>query len=469
MAQSALRALVAQLGTAQGPAPSGMASWQGAVQNAPQRKPEGQQIADVLGGVALPMSAVPFVGDVAGLAADAAMYANYPEERTPLNYALSALGVLPFVPSAAGIRAGKDAADAATDSFQLYHGTPHVIGPSQRVVDVGTGKEFVESPDMVSAAMAAKPGQYEVVGENPLGMFDINRVGTGEGAQAYGHGIYATEQPDIGRGYRDSLAKRHGVDDVATIGKRPITDVYSEIETKAARLSPSAAEREYQKLELIEQVMLDNDVLGVMQRKDNYAPEVYEWFEKTVAPNFNRPGALYELQVNAPQARFLDWDKRIADQSPEVQKALEAAGVYDPALESKIELLQNQRSLLAADRDPVTNMMRDEKKWHKLSQEIEQLRKKQPANMTGQQAYYMAAPNATNQAEASKALNKLGIPGIKYLDAFSRTGDGVGTLNYVLFDPKIADITGKYGIAGSAVGLSALRGIQRDDQQRQPD
>jgi hypothetical protein len=86
-----------------------MASWQGAVQNAPQRKPEGQQIADVLGGVALPMSAVPFVGDVAGLAADAAMYANYPEERTPLNYALSALGVLPFVPSAAGIRAGKDA------------------------------------------------------------------------------------------------------------------------------------------------------------------------------------------------------------------------------------------------------------------------------------------------------------------------------------------------------------------------
>jgi hypothetical protein len=109
MAQSALRALVAQLGTAQGPTPSGMASWQGAVQNAPQRKPEGQQIADVLGGVALPMSAVPFVGDVAGLAADAAMYANYPEERTPLNYGLSALGVLPFVPSAAGIRAGKDA------------------------------------------------------------------------------------------------------------------------------------------------------------------------------------------------------------------------------------------------------------------------------------------------------------------------------------------------------------------------
>jgi len=57
MAQSALRALVAQLGASQGPAPSGMASWQEVAQNAaqrPQPKPMGQQMADVLGGVALP-------------------------------------------------------------------------------------------------------------------------------------------------------------------------------------------------------------------------------------------------------------------------------------------------------------------------------------------------------------------------------------------------------------------------------
>ena len=52
MAQSALRALMQG-----GPAPAGMASAQTAIQNAaqrPQPQPMGQQMADVLGGVALP-------------------------------------------------------------------------------------------------------------------------------------------------------------------------------------------------------------------------------------------------------------------------------------------------------------------------------------------------------------------------------------------------------------------------------
>ena len=109
MAQSALRALMQG-----GPAPAGMASAQTAIQNAaqrPQPKPMGQQVADVLGGVALPLSTVPVVGDIAGLGADAAMYANYPEERTALNYGMTLAGMLPFVPGAAGVRAAEGALD----------------------------------------------------------------------------------------------------------------------------------------------------------------------------------------------------------------------------------------------------------------------------------------------------------------------------------------------------------------------
>jgi hypothetical protein len=114
-----------------------MASAQTAIQNAaqrPQPKPMGQQVADVLGGVALPMSAVPVVGDVAGLGADAAMYASYPEERTALNYGLTLAGMLPFVPSAAGVRAAEGALDMSqaarmqrademgADPRTFYHG-----------------------------------------------------------------------------------------------------------------------------------------------------------------------------------------------------------------------------------------------------------------------------------------------------------------------------------------------------------
>ena len=46
------------------------------------------------------LSFAPVFGDVAGLAADAAMYATDPSARTPGNYAMTAAGALPFVPNA---------------------------------------------------------------------------------------------------------------------------------------------------------------------------------------------------------------------------------------------------------------------------------------------------------------------------------------------------------------------------------
>jgi hypothetical protein len=42
----------------------------------------------------------PGIGDAAGLMGDASMYATDPSSRTPGNYALSAAGLLPFVPAA---------------------------------------------------------------------------------------------------------------------------------------------------------------------------------------------------------------------------------------------------------------------------------------------------------------------------------------------------------------------------------
>lgn len=75
-------------------------------------KTAGQAMADMLGGMAVPLSAVPVAGDIAGLAADAAMYATRPEERTLGNAALTLAGVLPFVPAASAARTGKKAAEA---------------------------------------------------------------------------------------------------------------------------------------------------------------------------------------------------------------------------------------------------------------------------------------------------------------------------------------------------------------------
>ena len=118
------------------------------------------------------------------------------------------LGMAPVIGDFASkaIRGGLDMSqaarltpNAAEDSFTVYQGTPHVFGPNQLVRDVQTGKEYVSDPNMVRAISAANPDRYEVLADNPLGIFDINRLGTGEGAQAYSYGVYTAESPDVGR------------------------------------------------------------------------------------------------------------------------------------------------------------------------------------------------------------------------------------------------------------------------------
>lgn len=73
----------------------------------------GQKFNDQMGQMhpmdkaALATSTIPIAGDIIGLAADARMFAQEPEQRNAMNYGLSALGALPFVPNL-GIIKGMD-------------------------------------------------------------------------------------------------------------------------------------------------------------------------------------------------------------------------------------------------------------------------------------------------------------------------------------------------------------------------
>jgi hypothetical protein len=63
-------------------------------------------------------------------------------------------------------------------------------------------------------------------------------------------------------------------------------------------------------------------------------------------------------------------------------------------------------------------------------------------------------------SEASAALAKKGIKGIRYKDGFSRNKDG-GSHNYVIFDDRLISIAKKYGIAipAAAALLSQETGL----------
>lgn len=108
--------------------------WKDIKPQAPQR-PARQQIADLLSGVSIPLSVVPVVGDMAGLAADAAMYMNYPEERTLANVGMTLAGVIPGIPSVAAIRAAKGAVHPRVSEYAAS------AGFDPRILQAGSGAQ----------------------------------------------------------------------------------------------------------------------------------------------------------------------------------------------------------------------------------------------------------------------------------------------------------------------------------------
>jgi hypothetical protein len=72
------------------------------------------------------------------------------------------------------------------EGIRAYHGSPHDF-PPVRELEMPDGAVVYQSMD------DAVPEGARVIKEHPLGRFDMSKLGTGEGAQAYGRGLYFAE------------------------------------------------------------------------------------------------------------------------------------------------------------------------------------------------------------------------------------------------------------------------------------
>jgi len=244
--------------------------------------------------------------------------------------------------------------------------------------------------------------------------FDASKIGTGEGAQAYGHGLYFAESPDVAKSYRTALAPDKRAADLNTrmkslyIGDRPATEFNIDMNADlidAARKGPSAA------LAKIDESLARWSELAADKTypfKDYAAEKVagYTALRKEAAQkgvSYAGDGALYKVDLpDEAIAKMLDWDKPLSQQAPEVQKALLALN------------------------DPVINAWKQNGAW-------------EHAQSGGASAYKHLSKGITKSstesgrtATASDLLRSQGVPGIRYLDGGSR-GTGAGTSNYVVF------------------------------------
>jgi hypothetical protein len=211
--------------------------------------------------------------------------------------------------------------------------------------------------------------------------FDISKIGTGEGAQAYGHGLYFAEHPATAEVYASKLVNG---------GAIPMPPIPHDFMVDGARYVKQGGS-------LLKQVGDSADLIPVA--KGEYgaaltkARDVYEAKSKA--------GNLYKTDIpDEILPRMLDWDKPLSQQAPEVQSFARSVGAdLDKAYGGRGGDGQNLVKLLSA--------------------------------------------KYRSDDAASNALREAGIPGIRYLDSNSR-GTG-GTSNYVLFDdklPRILEING---------------------------
>lgn len=230
--------------------------------------------------------------------------------------------------------------------------------------------------------------------------FDSSKIGTGEGAQAYGHGLYLAESPKVARGYQEKLSDAvYKVDGAAMPGNSDAVIVASEIQSRGANGAKSYLLAEAEKAS---RAAAESGSKKLAASADNFL----KWaslVDDVAARQFSIEQGGHIYKVDLPDdaiARMLDWDKPLSQQAPGVQKAVQ--GVWDANF---IKMVKSGKVPALAD-----------------------------AN--GSDVYTALGKSP----EMAAQLRQAGIPGIRYLDGGSRAA-GTGTRNYVVFPGEEALLT----------------------------
>jgi hypothetical protein len=163
-----------------------------------------------------------------------------------------------------------------------------------------------------------KPLQLDVYHGTPHSFerFDASKIGTGEGAQAYGHGIYVAESPEVARGY----ANRLGANLIMVDGK-PM-DFNDPVHIAASIISdPNNAGLPGERLASA----IRYDPRGIVPfGAESKVEEIAKALESGNLPKFtNQKGNFYKADLPDEMIpKMLNWDKPLSEQTPEVQKIL---------------------------------------------------------------------------------------------------------------------------------------------------
>ena len=255
--------------------------------------------------------------------------------------------------------------------------------------------------------------------------FKLSKIGTGEGAQAFGYGLYFTDSEDIAKFYKNKISE--GVFETPD-GR--LFDPYEPqgdgtLRIKNPNIRTSILDHEGN----IEKSI--NRAEGIIQNNPNTEASMLAEQDLITLRNIQEKGGLKKLEGKtykvalAPKPdELLDYDKSITEQSQKIQDALYG----NEKIASFLKRRQKEDGL--------------------------------PPNFySGSQFYDDLSDIMGNDANASKFLNDVGIKGIIYKadqGVVARNVPKTGKNNYVIFDENLINVLAKYGIVGG-VGITALQ------------
>ena len=379
---------------------------------------------------------------------------------------------------------------------------PQVLDPNQQMGDAlaqaqaryfETGNfepPTAENPVSVVLPTETEPGIIAFHGSGAdFDEFRLEMIGTGEGAQAYGYGLYFTDSEDIAKFYRNTVSTGTaripygGAEDAAQAvpDNVPFVDVdgYRSYSMEdAEKVLESVLTKQYGgeppepsivdfNIEILKRSGVLNAEMPDGTKASLLMNQAGDQF--TLTPVKERTGKIYKVALSPKPDELLDHDAPFSQQSKDVQEKLIKAGYeLDPRtsgsgnmivesimsniakarLAGRDESLKNinaRLSELAKEMDKYSSGYRNfnDPRGQVLADEYDALlvERENLPTMTMSEARKLA----------SQELAKAGIPGIKYRAAGSRgagTTDEAAERNYVIFDDKAIKILEKYGIVG---------------------
>lgn len=330
-----------------------------------------------------------------------------------------AMGTIGLLGLAPGGRAAKEAVEGGVNAVRSV-----VANPPSRVA------EFLADESGAMRLYHGSPYDFD--------RFSMENIGTGQGKQAYGRGLYFAENEDVAKAFR---ANNSATANLKYEGA-PIQD--ESMNSAAWWITRNKGDKD----------------AAIREWMSGYKPSFFDTptgkqelraFE-SIDPSKITAGSMYEVDVNANPADFMDWDATMSAQPMAVQNA------FAPMVTSRLDALEaaGQRGRQMAVEKGLPDFT--PKSRDRLYQEM------RGGDIIG------AARMGQLPGEVENMLSGAGVPGIRYLDE-GTVGGGKGTRNYVVFDENLINIVRKYGIAGAAamLGVSALDVEQAMAQgQQQP-